>query len=52
MEFLIRIGMVLVMAAVSFGLLVYAAKKLFPREPEEEYLGGKPKEQRDKLWMD
>lgn len=51
-EIMLRLAAVVLIVAVGFGVLVYVFKKLFPQQPKDEYLGGKPKQQSNKLWMD
>ena len=51
-ELLLRLLLILLVAVGVYICLLQIAKHLFPKQEEEQYLGGKKKESSNKLWMD
>ena len=49
---LLRLLLILLVAVGAYVCLCRLAKYLFPKQEEEQYLGGKKKESSNKLWMD
>ena len=51
-EIIVRVTSIGLMVGIAYYAMRYAARKLFPKVEDDRYLGGKPSEKQEHLWMD